>query len=211
MAFFSTVSRTSLIACLAGIGCALLAGYILLPQSSDPYAFTGAHEHDAHEHDDAVHVHADFLMYLNHERYRFTDDRYQSTSEELQHASLHLHNNNDHVIHRHAADQTFATFLSSLGYTLTEDCLTTDTGTSFCDADNGPARLLVYVNGTPIENSTDYVFADEDKILVYYGDPDDERVATYLDAITDDACLHSGTCPERGTAPPEECGITCEI
>lgn len=205
MSVFTNLSPADLTAFTIGVGCALLAGWFLLPEKTDPYAFTAAADPNA------VHVHADFLMYLDHERYRFTDDHYQSTSEDVQHEHLHLHNNNDYVIHRHAANQTFADFLTSLNYTLTDDCLITDTDISFCDTDNGTGELVIYVNDIPIDNHTEYVFADEDKILVYYGDPNDERVATYLAEITDDACIHSGTCPERGVAPPEECGITCEI
>lgn len=199
----SSFTSASLVAFVAGLLSALAAGYFLVPNASDPYQITATET-------DSVHVHADFLMYLDHEQYRFTDDQYQSTSEEVQHSHLHLHNNNDHVIHRHAPDLTFVSFLDSLGYTLTEECLVTDAGESFCTTENGNT-LQIYVNGTAIDTHTEYVFADGDQILVYYGDPTDERVDTYLNAITDDACLHSGTCPERGTAPPEECGITCEI
>lgn len=204
MSFFTTLPPRNLAAFAMGVSCSWFIGWFLLPESPDPYAFTVTPDPKA------VHVHADFLMYLNHERYRFTDDRYQSTSEDPQHEHLHFHNHNDHVIHRHAADQTFTDFLASLNYTLTEECLVTDAGTTFCDAEDNSQKLQIYVNGIPLENHGDYVFADEDKILVYYGDPRDARVATYLEEITDDACLHSGTCPERGVAPPEECGMTCE-
>lgn len=205
MSFIPTLSWSTLLAFIAGLTSALLAGFVLAsPEPNPNYSTAGIAN-------DGVHVHADFLLYLDHERYRFTDDHYQSTSEELQHDHLHLHNNNDQVIHRHAAEQTFADFLDSLGYHLTEDCLTTDTEETFCTNHETNQQLQIYVNGTVIDNHTEYIFADEDKILVYYGNPNDERVTTYLDEITDDACLHSGTCPERGVAPPEECGITCEI
>lgn len=204
MSLPTAISLSTVMAFVAGLGSALLAGQVLLSPEPDPYRVAGIAS-------DGVHVHADFLMYLDHERYRFTDDRYQTTSEKALHEHLHLHNNNDHVIHRHAPDQTFGALLESLGYQLNEDCLITDSGKSFCNDEETNQTLQVYVNGTVIENYADYVFADEDQILVYYGNPQDERIETYLSEITDDACIHSGTCPERGTAPPEECGITCEI
>lgn len=167
MTLATAVTKSTILAFSAGLGTALVVGYFLLPSDANPY-----HSHTTNS--DEVHVHADFLVYLDHERYRFTDDRYQTTSEKALHEHLHLHNNNDHVIHRHAPDQTFGAFLESLGYQLNEHCLITDSGKSFCTDEEANQALQVYVNGTVIENYTDYVFADEDQILVYYGDPQDE-------------------------------------
>jgi hypothetical protein len=70
----------------------------------------------------------------------------------------------------------------------------------------------LFVNGelftSPI---TQYVPVDNDRILLYYGNYDLGTIQPYLDAIPNDACYYSGTCPERGIAPDEECGLTCEL
>jgi len=58
---------------------------------------------------------------------------------------------------------------------------------------------------------TTYVPVDDDRILLYYGEATNTMIATYLENIPDDSCYYSGTCPERGVAPDEECGLTCEL
>lgn len=156
-----------------------------------------------------VHVHADFLVYLDHERMRYTDDVYQSHSGDLKHPTLHLHSNDGHVIHRHADEVTLGDFFTSLGYTVTDTHITTDEGTTYRTDENH--ELILFVNGTPHDTFIDYIIADEDQLLIYYGAPDDERIHTYLETISDDACLYSGTCPERGIAPPTDCGLTCDV
>ena len=71
---------------------------------------------------------------------------------------------------------------------------------------------MVFVNDERIDTPKDYVNEEEDLILVYFGDKNDsETIQSLLLEITDKACIYSGTCPERGTAPPESCGLTCEL
>ena len=173
---------------------------------------TGAHENwltteqGTQEH---VHVHADFAVYLDHEKQTYTDDRYQSHQGAVKHPSLHLHSNDDHVVHRHADGVTMGDFFTSLGYRVSNTELTTDSGTVY--QNSGTEQLLFFVNGQIHEDFINYIFQDEDQLLLYFGDPDDPRIETYLESITDEACIYSGTCPERGVAPPSDCGITCDV
>lgn len=164
---------------------------------------------DTTYYDDAVHVHSDVLVYIEGEQFDFTEEKYQSSIENILHKNYHFHDNDDNVIHRHAAGLTLPEFFDSLGFTLTDDCLTTDQGQEYCTQSDGVLRL--YVDGEIQEDVTNYIPQEEDRILVYYGAPDDPAVDTYLNEISDDACYYSGTCPERGTPPPESCGITCEM
>jgi hypothetical protein len=158
---------------------------------------------------DEVHVHADFLIMVNDTRIDLTDEKYQSSVEQILHKNVHLHDGEDNVVHRHAEGITFAEFLSSLGFTLTNDCLSNDGGESFCTSDE--KSLALYVNEILIADVTSYIPQEEDRILVYYGAPNSPKIAEYQAAITDESCIYSGTCPERGVAPPESCGLTCEI
>jgi hypothetical protein len=125
------------------------------------------------------------------------------------HKNVHLHDGDDHVVHRHAEGITFAEFLTSLGFTLSNECLTDDNGAKYCtDVEN---VLTLYVNKTPATIATEYIPQEEDQILLYYGQRDNEKLGEYLNSITDESCIFSGTCPERGIAPAESCGLTCEI
>lgn len=168
---------------------------------------TGAepHTHESTE----VHVHSDFLFYANSERIRFEDDRYQSALNQILHADMHFHDNNDKVIHRHADGLTLGEFFDSLGVTLTKDCITLDTGTAYCNDEENVFQ--VFVNGERIENPASYINQEEDRMLFYFGPADAPEIATYLTEVSDEACIYSWTCPERGTPPPEACGLTCEL
>lgn len=162
-------------------------------------------------HSDEVHVHADFLMVIDGHIIDLTQDKYQSTEDDVKHKSIHLHDNQGNVIHRHADGVTFGEFMDSIGMGISEDntCLTLDTGETYCtDAIN---TLTLFVNNEQHTNIRDWVEQDDDAALLYYGDLDDPELHTYLEAVTDDACIYSLTCPERGTPPEEGCGLTCDI
>lgn len=158
---------------------------------------------------DQVHVHGDFQLYVHNERIRFTDEKYQSSTEHTHHPSLHFHDGNDEVIHRHADGVTLSDFFTSIGLSVTDTCLTLDTGAQYCTS--ATTTLLLLVNGEPITPITEYIVQEEDRILVYYGDPANQNIRDYVNAVTEQSCMYSGTCPEKGTPPTESCGLTCEV
>ena len=202
------LTKRTVIASMIGVATSLTFGYNLglytfsrvVGRELPTHAVTYAGE---------VHVHADFRMYINDERIRFTDEKYQSEVGHTLDAAQHFHDGNDEVIHRHAKDVTIADFFHSLGLTLTDTCLTLDTGKKYCT--NNTRTLLLFVNGTPVPDIEHYTTAEKDRILLYYGDPKNPRLAEYMNGVTDEACLYSHTCPERGEPPTESCGLTCDV
>ena len=169
----------------------------------------GLLEKDHTYYDDEVHVHSDFVIYINDEKVDLTDEKYQSSAEQILHKNVHLHDNEDNVVHRHAEGITFAEFLYSIGFTLTEDCFTSSGGTEYCA--NAENVLKLYVNGAESQEITKYIPQEENQVMLYYGTPNNPNLQSYLDSITDESCIYSGTCPERGVAPAESCGLTCEL
>lgn len=159
--------------------------------------------------DDEYHVHADFHIVIAGERLDLADPALMTTGEQELHPDVHLHDGNGEVQHLHAPGVTFAEFLASLGIELTNECLTVDEQEYCADETN---ELRLYVDGTQFEdNLTTYEPVDDEQILLYYGQPDAAAIETALEAVPDDACYYSGTCPERGVAPPESCGLTCDL
>ena len=71
--------------------------------------------------------------------------------------------------------------------------------------------MRLIVNGERVMDIAGYINQGEDKILIYYGDVTSPLISDYVGAISEDACIYSGTCPERGVPPPENCGLTCEV
>jgi hypothetical protein len=170
---------------------------------------TNPHQH-AHTNEEAeVHVHADWKMIINDEHIRFTDAKYQSINGDVKHNDIHLHDYEDYVIHRHADGVTFADFLASLGFTLTNECLTTDNAQQLCNTE--AAQPMLFVNGERYFEMTNYEINEADRILLYYGSPENPRLTEYINSVTDEACLYSGTCLERGYKTTSTCGITCEV
>lgn len=170
-------------------------------------AYQASQMHDHYDTD--VHVHSDFAIYINDQRLVLTSDKYQSSPGNEKSEDVHIHDGNDHVVHRHADRITFADFLSSIGFTLTDDCFTMDTGEQYCTDDTNIFRL--YVNESIVPNPTEYITEEENRILVYYGTPNNPNLQGYLDSVTDESCIPSGTCPERGVPEVESCGLTCDL
>jgi hypothetical protein len=158
--------------------------------------------------DSEYHVHADFHIVVNDTLVDLSGDTFQTTGQQELHKDAHLHDNNGDVKHIHNRDVTFTGFLDSLGITLTDDCVTLDN--EYCS--NETNQLYMYVNDELYSSPlTQYVPVDDDRILLYYGSIDNPQLDTYLNNVPDDACFYSGTCPERGVAPDESCGLSCEL
>ena len=196
----------TIVAFLIGLAVAGVIGYVT-------GTLTMPHKTSTHpigtSQDGKIHVHADFRLYLGDERVRFTEEKYQSDIERIRHTSLHFHDGNDEVIHRHADNVTLSDFFASIGMKLTNDCLIMDTGIEHCTNDTD--TVLLIVNGVQVIDNAKYVIQEADRILLYFGDATNPNIRTYVGEITDLACMYSGTCPERGTPPTEGCGLTCEV
>ena len=154
-----------------------------------------------------VHVHADFAVFMNGNQLDFSQTEYQSSVSHEKDEDVHLHDGDGKVVHRHAGGVTFAQLLKSIGYELTSDCFTTDTNEQYCA--NASSTLAFYVNGNPADKTT-YIPQEEDRMLLTYG-PTGADVKDQLASITDESCIHTGSCPERGVAPVESCGLTCDV
>jgi hypothetical protein len=160
--------------------------------------------------DTEYHVHADFQIFVGDTQVDLTDDMFMTTGTNKRSEDAHLHDGNGEVQHIHSENVTFASFLQSLGITLSADCLTLFEEDAMCSTPEQQVQL--YVNEELYtEPLTEYEPVDDDRILLYYGNPENENVQTYNQEIPSDSCYYSGTCPERGIAPPESCGLTCEL
>lgn len=194
-------------ACLAGMLVGAAAAWFVF--GNDTGDFPATTHPVADPYDTEYHVHADFLIYIEDEPVDLSADRYMTTNQQELHTDAHLHDNEGDVKHIHAEGVTFAEFLTALGLDTTDECITTPEGEQRCENDGNVLQL--YVNGEVTSPLTEYVPVDDDRMLLYYGSPDNPNIESYLDAIPSDSCYYSGTCPERGVAPPESCGLTCDL
>ncbi|TSC58292.1 MAG: Protein-disulfide isomerase [Candidatus Peregrinibacteria bacterium Greene0416_19] len=169
---------------------------------------------------DPNHTHADFGMWVDGREIDFSAETYMSgSSAEEQddghghthrHPSLHLHDGNGHVIHRHKPGLPFKEFSDSIGlqfrgntcYSLSHPGKGTLSGSGGFVCPITPLRLFVNDMEQPFDLR--YVFKDLDRIFITNA-PDRASVDIQMQHLTDDACLYSRTCPERGDPPSENC------
>lgn len=156
-----------------------------------------------------IHLHADFRMAVNGQAIDFTADKYQSTKDQELNPRIHFHDGKGDLFHVHADNQTLNDLLTSFGMELTAACVKLDTGDPQCS----PAPKL-YVNGQLNDQFGAYVPKDLDRIVILGGTLSDAQAAEQLGAVSDQACIYSEKCPERGSPPTEECvgglGTDCE-
>lgn len=148
-----------------------------------------------------VHEHADFALYLNGEKFDFKPAKYQSSETNPLDPDAHLHDGNADVTHKHRKGITLGYFFKTLGMKFDSQCFVTDDDKQYCNT--ADKKLTMYVNGKESTAFGNYEFTDLDRILITYGDM--TGVADQITSITDDACLYSEKCPERGKPPTENC------
>lgn len=148
-----------------------------------------------------VHEHADFAVYLERQKFDFTKTKYQSSDTNPLDADAHLHDGNGDVTHKHRKGITLGYFFNTLGIKFDNKCFVTDDGKQYCNT--ADKKISMYVNGKENTMFGNYEFTDLDRILITYGDM--SGVSDQITFISDDACLYSEKCPERGTPPTENC------
>ena len=132
----------------------------------------------------AYHIHANIKVIVNGKPIDFTQSTYQSEEGKELNEFIHFHDGKGDMFHVHKKGMKLSDLFASFGMT--------------------PVGKL-YVNGKENAAFLDYEPQDLDRILITDG---------VMAEVSDDACIYSEKCPERGTPPTEECvgglGTECE-
>lgn len=159
----------------------------------------------------AYHVHSDFAMYINGEKFNFSQEKYMISTDvchiESNTKKLHLHDMNGDVAHVHEAGHTWGDFFASLGFELSDDSVKLDDGRVYKNA--GSITWDFYVNGKEVPSLKSYPFKDLDRVLLRYGDTFEQvSIQQEIASVTKKACIYSKTCPvpEGVVLPAENCG-----
>lgn len=163
--------------------------------------------------EETYHAHYDLRVALGNTVLDLSKPIYQSANGNVLDSAVHLHNNNGTVVHLHQPNIPLQFFFSTLGMTLASSSFTDDHDSTWQNGPEGTLRLFVNgVERTP-EIET-YVPQDLDRVLLIYGTRTEAEIAREQERVTDEACIYSETCPERGDPPDEECvgglGTACE-
>lgn len=162
-----------------------------------------------------THWHADFALFIDGQKFNF--DQPQFISEEGNEISpvVHMHEPRSGVVHVHYTGTTWDEFLRSIGFRLTDKttpegsagapaCLAMPDGTKHCE--EGGKSLKFIVNGVKVDGIAFSDIGDLDRVLISYGSEGvDDVLKTQWPQVSDEACIPSERCPERGTDPDEPC------
>lgn len=110
----------------------------------------------------SAHHHAQFDVVVDGQEIDFSQPRYQVG--QTQNRYIHFEGGDGQTIHKHATDTTITFALESLDMSLTEDCLTLDTGEEYCESEG---NLTVQANGDAV-NASSYVIQEGDTIEVAF-------------------------------------------
>ncbi|MBI4170907.1 MAG: hypothetical protein HY514_04380 [Candidatus Aenigmarchaeota archaeon] len=157
-----------------------------------------------------IHEHADFAVYINGEKLNFSQDKYMhhETAEEeksekhgqQEDEKAHMHDNVGWIAHKHAADATWGIFFRNINITFNSACFVFE-GSSYCS--NETHNLRMFVNGREDFEFGGKKINDLDRVLITFDNS--RNIDAQLNSVTDEACLYSRKCPERGEAGSEGC------
>ncbi|HJY98989.1 MAG TPA: thioredoxin domain-containing protein [Patescibacteria group bacterium] len=135
--------------------------------------------------EESYHVHFDLAVFVSGSRIDFSQAKYQESEDNPLDSDIHFHDGNGKVVHVHKKGIPLSRLFDSFNLTLSKG-------------------VVSYVNGVKNTDILAYVPVDLDRIVIGGG----------TDSVSNDACIYSEKCPERGTPPPEECvggiGTGCE-
>jgi len=126
----------------------------------------------------STHEHLDVLVYIDGEPLDLNQSRYAMKSD-----YGHIHGGEGDIMHLHAINIPLSWFMESIDLSITLDSIDVH-GMEYSTDENN--IFVLFVNGEIITN-VDYVLADEDKILVYYGSGSDTDIDRALSLVTNRA------------------------
>ncbi len=119
------------------------------------------------------HEHASMLVRIFGDKFDFAAPAYQVKS-----AWIHFESSDGNTIHRHASGVTLGYLFENLNIIASEECFIFPDDRQFCT--NEDYSLKYYINHQPVDTIRDYVFDDQDRILISYGNESEEQIVQQL-------------------------------
>ena len=125
------------------------------------------------------HYHADFKVFINGEAIDFNKPEYFVKSRFI-HVENDVQGDSGEVLHMHATGVPLWVFFESIGMKFSKECFVTETE-EYCN--DGENTLNFLVNGESSDAFGDYVFQDNDRLLISYG-AQDENVESQMASVS---------------------------
>ena len=119
------------------------------------------------------HIHASLLVKIFGDKFDFTTPNYQVKT-----SWIHFENQDGDTIHRHSTGVELEFLFNSMSIVIDDKCFVFPDGRQFCTNDD--YSLKFYVNQQKVEDLRTYVVQDSDRILISYGNEDQEAIDKQL-------------------------------
>lgn len=124
------------------------------------------------------HAHISLVISIDDSLVDLSQPRYM-----LKNRLVHFENNDGITVHKHATGVTVPYFLNTLGIRIDKNCLTLDTGESYCSDTSKKLRVLLNGKQINILDLYAYEMKDRDRILIDYSDDNDADLQLKFNAV----------------------------
>ncbi len=119
---------------------------------------------------------ASFAIFTNGTFRVFTASMYHNLS-----ADVFIQADNPNVVHVKKNGIIWNDFFKTLPFKLTDTCLTTGTGETFCSGENG--QLKFYLNGVKTDSLLGKIIQNGDRALITFGKEDETQIQNQLEQV----------------------------
>jgi hypothetical protein len=194
------------------LGAAIIAAGIIIARDDDGAEASGlgVQGPSADTLRQRIHEHADFALYIRGERFDFGKPEFIATEDDEKGPNAHIHDPRHTVIHVHRESTTWDEFFLSLGFELKDMTMFAEPGQESLELpsgevlqSNGTETLKFIVNGVRVDGIAGQNIGGLTRTLISYGDETDEELMAQYLTVSDEACIPSGVCIERGDGSGE--------
>lgn len=129
------------------------------------------------------HIHASLLVRIFGDKFDFSLPAYQ-----VKNSWIHFEARDGTTIHMHSTGVKLGYLFESLGISLTENCYIFPDQREFCTNEN--YSLKFYINNMQVDSITNYVIADNDRILISYGNETESEINEQLMELQSQAIIN---------------------
>ena len=122
------------------------------------------------------HEHASMLVRIFGDKFDFSLPAYQ-----IKNSWIHFEGQDGTTVHRHSSGVTLGYLFETLGIAIDENCYIFPDGREFCTSDE--YSLKYFINHQPVESINDHVPKDDVRILISYGDENQEQIDAQLSEL----------------------------
>ena len=108
------------------------------------------------------HIHASMLVKIFGDKFDFTSPNYQVATP-----WIHFENSDGDTVHRHSTGVELEFMFNSMKIAVDAQCFVFPDGRQFCN--NNDYSLKYYVNQKKVDDITNYIIQEDDRILISYG------------------------------------------